>query len=892
MGAAVRLGLLRTPFLWPDEATIARMGLVVLRGEFPVYFHGQPFMGALDAYLLAPLYVTVGASALAAELLPVLLMVAWLALVARFAWVAFGPRPALFTAVLMALPPNLLLFWSHEVRPQYLWTLVFGTLALMLAHGLRTASPSRATRSVALIGALLGLGLWTNFLSLVYVGPVAVLAVPAALRRRVWPALLAGLPAFALGSLPHWVYGLQHGTALPPSGGAIRLADVAGHVRVFARVSWPALAGVPAWWRETLLGTALALLLAAVYAAAVAAAVRRAARGPDRGAAAANVALLVLVAVNVGVAVSTRYGRFLTDPDQRFFLPLYSALPLLAGQWLAGLPWRRAAALTAALLLLHGTDGAAAADVRVVSAFRSLPAPVVAMREGQPATLAALAAEGPRRLYADDPWTRALTFLSRERLVFSDPYQEIYPPSALAVDGAETVGWWMSGRSPVFEANLAALGLRFGYRPAGPLGGSYVDFAMPAEGLHELDPDLFTVAASENAPAAAWMLDRDAATLWRTAGPKRGGEWIQVDLGRVERVALVRWLPGTFQEVPGGLALDLSLDGHAWQRVIELPSYIGPLYVSAGRPLGRVRGGRVELRVPPTRARHLRITQIGRHAVWPWTVRELFVYARGEEPPSSGLPDATTLASTIRAAGVTRLYADHGWGSRVALADPAIRVVPANRALDPYGFEGSSAEFLPRFDWAPGSAALLEPADAEGVTRTARGSGLGVTRRSLGGLVLFTYAPPVLASGTPIAATALRVTASRQPERAGLAADGDRRTRWATARPQVAGDWLRVDLATPRALRAIRLWTAYPTDAPRGVRLEGSDDGTTWRAIAAGMRTEGRLRFGGIALLRDGVEAVRLDFEPQALRALRVTLSRGDPVFDWSVHELAVYGAD
>lgn len=69
VGAAVRLSLLRTPFLWPDEATIARMGLVVLRGEFPVYFHGQPFMGALDAYLLAPLYVAVGASAFAAELL-------------------------------------------------------------------------------------------------------------------------------------------------------------------------------------------------------------------------------------------------------------------------------------------------------------------------------------------------------------------------------------------------------------------------------------------------------------------------------------------------------------------------------------------------------------------------------------------------------------------------------------------------------------------------------------------------------------------------------------------------------------------------------------------------------------------------------------------------------
>jgi hypothetical protein len=75
------------------------MGLVVLRGEFPVYFHGQPFMGAVDAYLLAPIDLVLGASALAAELLPALLVVAWLGVAARLAWTAFGPRPALFTAL-------------------------------------------------------------------------------------------------------------------------------------------------------------------------------------------------------------------------------------------------------------------------------------------------------------------------------------------------------------------------------------------------------------------------------------------------------------------------------------------------------------------------------------------------------------------------------------------------------------------------------------------------------------------------------------------------------------------------------------------------------------------------------------------------------------------------
>ena len=50
-GAVVRLALLKEPHLWFDEATTGLLGLAVLRGDFPVYFFGQPFMGALDGYL-------------------------------------------------------------------------------------------------------------------------------------------------------------------------------------------------------------------------------------------------------------------------------------------------------------------------------------------------------------------------------------------------------------------------------------------------------------------------------------------------------------------------------------------------------------------------------------------------------------------------------------------------------------------------------------------------------------------------------------------------------------------------------------------------------------------------------------------------------------------------
>ncbi len=198
----------------------------------------------------------------------------------------------------------------------------------------------------------------------------------------------------------------------------------------------------------------------------------------------------------------------------------------------------------------------------------------------------------------------------------------------------------------------------------------------------------------------------------------------------------------------------------------------------------------------------------------------LFVYAAGGPSAPAAALDGPTLAGALRAAGVARLYADHGWSSRVALAAPEIGTMPANLALDAYGFVGAPTEFLPEVRWAPGSGALLEPPDAAGFADAARAGGLGLARREVGGLVLFTYAPPRASPGTPLSAAALRVTTSRESERAALAVDGDPKTRWATARPQTPGDWVRIEVASPRAVPAVRLWTAHPADSPRGLALE------------------------------------------------------------------------
>ncbi len=884
--ALLRLLLLRLPRLWYDEATTGLLGLAVLQGERPTYFFGQSFMGALDGYLAAPIYQLLGVSARTLELVPVLLALASVGLTVRLAHDAFGPRAGVFTAVLLALPPNFLLFWSHEARNHYPLTIVLGALALLLALRAPAARSGRATLLFLLLGGTLGLAFWTNFLSLVYYPAVAVLLLRRGLRPLV-PRLLVALPAFALGSLPHWLYGVPHGTALPPPGRPVGMRAVLTHLTYFGETAWPIVAGVPETLREGLPGAALALALGGVYLAAALTAVRRVPRA-DAPAGAAGLALVVLACTNVGIAVVTQYGRGLNDNDPHYLLPLYTALPPLLGWFLATLPDRRhAVVLTAALLALHAMGA-------LGGSFRNLhPAVAVAERRElavQRETVQALERAGLRRLYDSDLGNRALTFLAAERVIVSHPYEEIRPRYARAVDGEPEAVWWMPRRSPGLEANFAALGVGFTFRPMSALGGAYGGFTLSAPPVREIAPATLRVSASDGAGAVARMTDRIGATLWSTGRPQRGGEWIHVDLGAVVPVALIRWLPGTFQEVPRGVRLEASGDGVAWRTLVDLPKYLGPLYWSAGRPMARVRSGRVELRVPPVPIRYLRVTQTGRDAVWAWTIRELHVYvAAGGAPVPPVEADGAALARAVGAAGVRRLYADHGWASRIALADPAIRVPPANLQVDDYGWKGSAAMLLPPVRWEPGTGVLLEPSDAEGFAAAAESGGLAFTRHALGGLALFVHAPSP-APGAPLPAAALAVTASRHATRAGLAVDGDPATRWATAAPRAAGDWFRVDLRAARVVRGMRLAVANPADLPPDLTVEGSPDGVGWRRLAATLRPERRYRWGGFGLLDDGATAVRLDFPPATLAALRVVLPAGDPVFDWSIHELAVHG--
>ena len=887
LGALVRLALLlRGSGVSGDEAAIGVNGLAIRHGEFPIYFAGQSFMGAAgDAYLAGLAYIVLGVAPVTLELVGVLLSIAWVALVVRLVWEAWGSRAAAYSALWLAVPPTSS-SGGHR-RPALTTTCRWSSGSWGCSSPVAFPGPPRRRRRD---------DSWCWGSSWVWPtgrtscrSSISPLFSCDSRSADIGPAASENWPApagFALGALPHLLYTLHQNSPIPPFDVGAGAAGVLAHLPSLAR-AWPVLLGVP----PELAGPPSSFLLPLHrHLPRTGRRGRDASRGDAHQRRADLAALCCVIAVNLGAVLVSRYGDLLW-PRVFYLTPIWTALPAVAAAGLAALPGRRLAPLVATLLITIHAAGIARGLLRDNP---PLPASILVERAPvavQQGTAEALVRDGTVRLYELGHGRRDLAFVSAERVIVSSHYEDALPRYARAVDGAPpaTVAWWVDRPSSALEHTLAALGAGFEYRAYPPLGGTYTRFTLPPEPLRELDPDTLHATASESPTRAAWILDRDAATAWRTVGPMRGKEWVEVDLGGVWPIAMVRWLPRVYEETPAGVAVDVATDRTAWRRVLEVPAYQGPLYWSAGRPMGRVRSGRVELRLPPTPARYLRITQTGIATRWPWTISELFVYVTDGSAPAHPTPwqSGAEIAAALRASGIRHLYADHGWGSAAALADPELRVLPANLHLDPYGWDGPRSELCRRSSGSRAPARSSSPSTPRDSRASPRPSA-GRSSESLGSLVLVRPAPSAPSGGRALVPSAITLTASIHPELGPLALDGKRETRWATGRPQAPGDWLRVDLRAPTSLRAVRVWTHTPSTghagspwmarrtAPPGSRCRR---GSPPRAVSggAGSRCSATESIGAARVPRDHAPGPQAHVD-----------ARGS-VYDWSVHELTVY---
>jgi 4-amino-4-deoxy-L-arabinose transferase-like glycosyltransferase len=365
VGFVVRLAIMVSPLgeLDGDEAVVGLMARhIAFLGDRPVFYYGQPYLGSLEAFTAAPAFAIFGSSTQLLKLVPTFYSLGFLVVTAMLAQRLFGYGPALITAAYLSLPPAMWAVWSTKARGGYAELLFLGAALLLVTLHLAEV---RLRRVGFLWGLLAGLAFWTHLLAVVYILPAVTYLI---LRRRGrWSAPELGvIVAGALvGVLPLIVHNAVTGfpTLLallqPPD---LPLDPPAQFFRFF-RVGVPVLAGLgqPTTsevlfdqdWLNRPAGQAwiaamLLLVLVAALASYLPALVALTRAGAERHAVEPALLLLLVLAVPPVIAV-TRFGFFVSEP--RYALPLFSAVPLLAGAlWrFVRPPWLRAAIVVSVL---------------------------------------------------------------------------------------------------------------------------------------------------------------------------------------------------------------------------------------------------------------------------------------------------------------------------------------------------------------------------------------------------------------------------------------------------------------------------------------------------------------------------------------------------------------
>ena len=227
-----------------DEAMVGLQAENILRGQHPVYYYGQPYMGSLEAYLAALLFAIAGPSVWTLRAVSILLSVLLVALTWRLAGAMADTtqlptyarrRFMIIAALVAALAP--VYDAVIELRMMGGYIEAFVIMAWLLLSGFRLVQRWQAgasTRELALrwagIGLLIGLGMWTDPLIISAVLAIALwiagyivfklvrLRAQSEDERR--PSLLsllkgtlllvAAIPAFFVGFVPAIIWGAEH----------------------------------------------------------------------------------------------------------------------------------------------------------------------------------------------------------------------------------------------------------------------------------------------------------------------------------------------------------------------------------------------------------------------------------------------------------------------------------------------------------------------------------------------------------------------------------------------------------------------------------------------------------------------------------------------------------
>ncbi len=472
-----------------DEAVVGLMARHILQGERPTFFYGQPYMGSLDAWLIALGFQLLGQSVMTIRIVESLLYMLVVALGFTVAW-RFSGRVMIATIAgfMLAVPTVNVALYTTATLGGYNETLIFGSILLLLAYDV-TSEHANSVWRWALMGLVTGVGWWTNGLIVAYVLPIGLLIMVKLIRERsiirLAPMIGLALVAFFIGSSPWWIFDFNHnhaalGTFLNNRQSGEFEGIGIGYVPPVERalglfvIGLPTLVGMRFPWSDGYFLPLVGIVAIVIY---LAAAYRLRRHSPLRfGARALTIGMPGLFFI---LFVASTFGA---DPTGRYFLPLSLPLGILIATLAVGLMpenearlIRRILPLALVLLVIgYQAAGQITAATSESTGFTTQFDPISHIPNDHDAELVDFLESHDLKNGYSNYWVSfRLAFLSDERLQYSsalpykadlsyNPADNRYRPYQEAADNAERVAY--------ITTNLPALDI-------------YLENVFAAEGL-------------------------------------------------------------------------------------------------------------------------------------------------------------------------------------------------------------------------------------------------------------------------------------------------------------------------------------------------------------------------------------------------------------------------
>jgi len=230
---------LNYPILNSDEGTIGIMARhIAYRGEWPIFFYGQHYMGGLEAYIGAVLFHLFGASLFSLRLGLILMFGLFLVSTYLLTSLLYSKAWALISLALSGVGSSFVLSRQLSAIGGYPETLLFGSMAFLFASTLalsyQPGSPlgRQGWRYTIYIGwgFVVGLGMWSDLLIVPFVLMSGLLLLLFCWRELVrMLAALCILLGFVIGAAPLICYNLFYAAPGQDSLSILQKLQHGGH---------------------------------------------------------------------------------------------------------------------------------------------------------------------------------------------------------------------------------------------------------------------------------------------------------------------------------------------------------------------------------------------------------------------------------------------------------------------------------------------------------------------------------------------------------------------------------------------------------------------------------------------------------------------------------------